>query len=386
MDSTTKQHLGPALDRIRTLLADMIWLESMMPVYHFQIDDADFGWSPHSGLTLGRPASPTCVVHIPSQTLRELLAGNQDPRSLQRQDKLQLGGLLSDAVALSKIFLPEDQKIARWKSLLSEPEFSLRMWSTDGRRLQVERILPALDRLEQAHGESLARVRNALAAWIDHRISTCRLNQWVRFDFEGLAVEPWEDPAAMDAIVAPAFPALRAESIALLDGRVRAPHYGGSESDPDTPAPNQPFGWRSYNIIEHFEWKHERAALFPETSAVLGALAQTNTIAHAGFLIMDPGLVLPPHCDGANWMLSYQFGLIVPDGCYLEVDGERRYHREGQGLVFNDSFVHSAGNESAGPRVLLAILHANPALSSAERLAMMEVANRLQTGAMVYAK
>jgi Aspartyl/Asparaginyl beta-hydroxylase len=385
MECKTITSLPPAIKAIRQMLANSIWLESMTPVYHFVVDEVDWGWTPKEGFRFGKPEAATCVVHVNSLTLAELLQGRCDPRALQQQGLIRLGGLFSDAIALSKIFLPEEQQLSRWRNLFGEASFSLKNWSTEGRRLQVESLLPVLDRIEEKHTWDLGRVRNVLNSWVEHKIANCRLNQWVRFDFEGLEVKPWEDPSRLDEIVRPSFGKMRQEVMAFLDRSVLAPHYGGSDADPDTPSADRPSGWRSYNFIEHFEWKPNRAERFPETRSVIEEISRSHTIVHAGFLIMEPGVYLPPHCDGANWLLSYQFGLVVPEKCHLQVDDEKRLHKEGCGLVFNDSFVHSAANESGESRILLAVLYANPHLSDMEQEAMVEVASRLQKGFVAYA-
>lgn len=199
----------------------------MTPVYHFMIDEEDWAWTPKEGFRCGKPEDRTCIVRISRATLNELLHRKSDPRALQQQGLIRLGGLFSDAIALSKVFLTEEQQLSRWRNLFGEVGFSLRNWSTEGRRLQVENLLPTLDRIEKKHTGDLVRVRKVLNSWVEHKIANCRLNQWVRFDFEGLDVEPWGDPGRLDEIVRPSFRKMRQEAMAFLDGRVRAPHYGG---------------------------------------------------------------------------------------------------------------------------------------------------------------
>ena len=62
--------------------------------------------------------------------------------------------------------------------------------------------------------------------------------------------------------------------------------------------------------------------------------------------------------------------LVVPPGCALHVLGEEPHAwREGEVMVFDDTFEHEAWNRSGELRVILLMDTWNPWLSEAERLA-----------------
>ena len=53
---------------------------------------------------------------------------------------------------------------------------------------------------------------------------------------------------------------------------------------------------------------------------------------------------------------SYFPGLIVPPKCFLDVDGEKQEWKEGEVIVFDDSFSHSVehnGTKEDGIRAVL---------------------------------
>jgi hypothetical protein len=62
----------------------------------------------------------------------------------------------------------------------------------------------------------------------------------------------------------------------------------------------------------------------------------------------------------AGYVLRLHLGLEIPDECGLRVDGETRTWREGECLVFDDSFEHEAWNGSRLPRTVLLIDFLNP--------------------------
>ena len=65
--------------------------------------------------------------------------------------------------------------------------------------------------------------------------------------------------------------------------------------------------------------------------------------------------------------------LVVPRNCALRVAGEEHQWREGQTLVFDDTYEHEAWNRSTGLRVVLIADVWNPHLSEIERAAVADV-------------
>ncbi|CAN5892093.1 hypothetical protein BH11PSE8_BH11PSE8_28510 [soil metagenome] len=53
--------------------------------------------------------------------------------------------------------------------------------------------------------------------------------------------------------------------------------------------------------------------------------------------------------------LRCHLGLATPNspGCFIEVDGERCHGRDGQDLVFDETFIHHAENTTDLQRVIL---------------------------------
>lgn len=76
---------------------------------------------------------------------------------------------------------------------------------------------------------------------------------------------------------------------------------------------------------------------------------------------LSPGMKLIPH-EGwgkhSNYVLRAHYGLVVTDNkCYVEVSDskrqKRKYHKNDEWLVFDDSKTHMAENMSNGDRIVL---------------------------------
>jgi len=79
---------------------------------------------------------------------------------------------------------------------------------------------------------------------------------------------------------------------------------------------------------------------------------------------LSPGMKLKPHRgwgNHSNNVLRCHYGLIVPtlpngkSCCYIDVNGQKQYHKEDDWMVFDDSEMHMAENQSDKDRVVLII-------------------------------
>jgi beta-hydroxylase len=73
------------------------------------------------------------------------------------------------------------------------------------------------------------------------------------------------------------------------------------------------------------------------------------------FAELPPGAKLNPHRDPFAGSMRYHLGLATPndDRCFIEVDGQRYSWRDGQGVIFDETFIHWAENTSGSNRVIL---------------------------------
>lgn len=247
--------------------------------------------------------------------------------------------------------------------------------SGDNFRAHLEEWLAA----EGLSGERVSpRFAEALAILFGERQAQMALQQPSVFYLPGLPPRryyereefPWL--AALEA----ATPAIRAELVELLAGgtgfrpyveaeRNRPQHdFHGLLNDPS---------WSAYYLIEGGETVPFQAARCPATMAALAGAPlcdMPGRTPSVHFSLLRPGARIPPHTGMLNTRLICHLPLLVPPGCGLGVGGETRAWTEGRTLIFDDSIVHEAWNDSAETRVILLFDIWRPELTEAERRAV----------------
>ncbi len=111
-------------------------------------------------------------------------------------------------------------------------------------------------------------------------------------------------------------------------------------------------GWSRY-YLRWYGYTHASAkASCPRTLALLEGLGDVKA---AMFSVLPPRSVLNIHADPMACSLRYHLGLATPnaDDCFINVDGEVRSWRDGQGFVFDETFMHFVRNDTDEPRLIL---------------------------------
>ena len=146
------------------------------------------------------------------------------------------------------------------------------------------------------------------------------------------------------------YPIIRQEAKVLLDTGVfqRPPAV-------DEPGYNtfEKGGWRLYPL----KWYSATCAASavrtcPQTCAVLDSIP---TIRSAMFTVLPPGARLGRHHDPIASSLRYHLGLLTPNSekCALMLDGTSYVWRDGEELLFDQTYLHSAANNTDIVRVIL---------------------------------
>jgi beta-hydroxylase len=143
---------------------------------------------------------------------------------------------------------------------------------------------------------------------------------------------------------------IRGEAKALLDAGVfqRPPAV-------DEPGYNsfEKGGWRRYPI----KWyspscRQSAVSACPHTCSVLERIP---AILSAMFVVLPPGGRIGRHHDPLATSLRYHIGLVTPNSekCALTLDGQAHPWHDEKELLFDQTFLHSALNETDQPRVIL---------------------------------
>ncbi|XP_071963602.1 aspartate beta-hydroxylase domain-containing protein 2-like [Antedon mediterranea] len=67
-----------------------------------------------------------------------------------------------------------------------------------------------------------------------------------------------------------------------------------------------------------------------------------NAFGNAAFSVLEPGTHITEHFGPCNVRIRCHLGILTPPNCYLKVDGIKEQWRQGQCLLFDDSFCHEA--------------------------------------------
>lgn len=111
-------------------------------------------------------------------------------------------------------------------------------------------------------------------------------------------------------------------------------------------------GWKRF-YLKWYDASHPSAErLCPRTHALLQGIP---TVKAAMFAELPPGAKLNPHRDPFAGSMRYHLGLATPndDRCFIEVDGQRYSWRDGQGVIFDETYIHWAENASGADRLIL---------------------------------
>jgi beta-hydroxylase len=111
-------------------------------------------------------------------------------------------------------------------------------------------------------------------------------------------------------------------------------------------------GWKRFYLKWYGDDLPSARALCPKTVALLAGIP---TVKAAMFASLPPGATLVRHRDPYAGSLRYHLGLVTPakPGCYIDVDGERYSWRDGEVVMFDETFIHHAENATDERRIVL---------------------------------
>lgn len=268
-----------------------------------------------------------------------------------------------------------------------------------GTAARVRNVPPALHSGLRRAEDFLAATERAFAdhllgqlrdAGIDQRGATPRVAEALRmlageqplyvqqpsmFYFPGLAQRAFFDRAEFDWVpaVEAATASIRAELTALTESA--ADRFGPYViASPDRPPPNNPLldkpDWGAAWLWKDGVIAEGMADLCPQALAALAHAPQPVIPGRAPLALfsrLKPGTHIQPHHGMLNTRLICHLPLIVPEGCALRVGAETRQWREGELMIFDDSFEHEAWNRGASDRTVLLFEIWRPDIRADER-------------------
>lgn len=112
------------------------------------------------------------------------------------------------------------------------------------------------------------------------------------------------------------------------------------------------YGWRKF-YLKWYGYNHQSARnLCPRTVEILNRIPSING---AMFSILPPNSQLTRHLDPVACSLRYHLGLQTPntDKCFISVDGQVYSWRNGEALLFDETFIHFVRNDTDEYRLIL---------------------------------
>jgi aspartate beta-hydroxylase len=153
--------------------------------------------------------------------------------------------------------------------------------------------------------------------------------------------------------------------LGLKPGEVRPEYIGGDGPNP---------AWDAFFFYRHGERFDAHHARCPKTSALLESLPLcrvANQAPEVCFSVLRPGSHIKAHHGVTNSRLVMHVPLVVPPDCALNIVGVGEHAwREGELMMFDDTYQHEAWNRSDQTRVILLMDCWNPHLTPVEQLAV----------------
>ena len=156
-----------------------------------------------------------------------------------------------------------------------------------------------------------------------------------------------------------AFPQIQAEFDGLRREHVPMPRYHEVNRPSTEISASTPGNWNVF-MLELLGHRSERnRSLCPQTCA---ALRKVPGVLQAFFSVLDPGKSVPLHGGPYIGYLRYHLGVRVPgdDPPMIRVAGQPYVWKEGEGVLFDDSWPHEVINHSHEPRAVLIVDLARP--------------------------
>lgn len=112
------------------------------------------------------------------------------------------------------------------------------------------------------------------------------------------------------------------------------------------------YGWRKFYLTWYGHTHESAKRLCPRTVEILNSVPCVNG---AMLTVLPVGSKLTRHLDPVACSLRYHLGLSTPnsDECFINIDGQHYSWRDGQDLVFDETYLHYAKNDTQTDRLIL---------------------------------
>lgn len=277
------------------------------------------------------------------------------------------------------------QRAGLWVDEASTPQDLLRPVLAAVERVRLGRrelFMESFATLREQHGNAeLARMDRALANYLSPEpgLPPDSRQRPTFFYFPGLPDSPYHEPALQPWAhqLRAAFPEIRREALSVLEeDRVVLPDFipraGTNEHRPEhlAGASLNPT-WQAFFFYRRGRRFDDNHARCPATSQALESIDLCRIGMQAPeicFSVLRPQTHIKAHHGVSNIRLVMHLPLIVPHDCALNLVGAGEHAwREGELVMFDDTYLHEAWNRSDATRVIVLMDCWNPYLTPVER-------------------
>lgn len=112
------------------------------------------------------------------------------------------------------------------------------------------------------------------------------------------------------------------------------------------------YGWSRFYLNWYGYTHHSARRLCPKTVEILDRVPAVHG---AMFAYLPKGAGLTRHADPIAVSLRYHLGLATPnsDACFINVDGHSQSWRDGEVLMFDETYLHFVRNDTDSDRLIL---------------------------------
>jgi len=150
-----------------------------------------------------------------------------------------------------------------------------------------------------------------------------------------------------------AYRGIRTELDALLERPEDIPAF--HQISPDEKRISKGNSWKTFALYVYGHRVDDNCALCPHTAAVLDTLPGMRT---AMFSILAPHYHIPPHKGPTRAVIRAHLALKVPtdrEKVWIRVDDQILHWKEGEVVLFDDSYEHEVRNDTDETRAVLFI-------------------------------
>lgn len=151
---------------------------------------------------------------------------------------------------------------------------------------------------------------------------------------------------------------IRGELQQVLQRHDELPNF--QDVTPGVDTINTDNSWKTWFFFGYGIRCEENCRQCPETTRILESIPGMKT---AFFSILSPGKHIPAHYGPFNGVLRYHLALQVPkqaQQCRIRIHDEVHYWRDGESLIFDDTYNHEVWNDTEEQRVVLFVDFVRP--------------------------